>query len=70
MNTQTVIVAHQHLLTPLVDHLLLAQTGTATKPFDPWNMGPELLGFRATTVTVVLKEILEQKGYPHGGIND
>jgi hypothetical protein len=70
MNTQTVIVAHQRLLAPLVDHLLLPQASTATKPADPWDFGPESFTFRATTISVVLKEILEQKGYPHGGIND
>ena len=70
MNTQTVIVAHQPLLAPWVGHLLLPQTSSAAKPADPWNLGPESFTVRATTVSVVLKEILEQKGYPHGGIND
>lgn len=70
MNTQTVIVAHEHLLTPWVGHLLLPQTGSATKPDDPWDFGPESFTVRATTVSVVLKEILEQKGHIHGGIND
>ena len=70
MNTQTVIVPPQHLLAPWVGHLLLTQTTKATKPGDPWNFGPESLTVRATTVSVVLKEILGQKGHPHGGIND
>jgi len=29
-----------------------------------------MLKLRATQVTVVLREILEQKGYLHGGINE
>jgi hypothetical protein len=70
MKTQTVIVAPQHLLTSWVGQLLLPQTGTATKPADPWNFGPESFTVRATTVSVVLKEILEQKGHLHRGIND
>jgi len=70
MNTQTVIVAPQDLFAPRVDHLLLPQTNTATKPDDPWNFGPDSLTVRATTVSVVLKEILEQRGHIHGGIND
>ena len=70
MKTQTVMVAHQHLLRPLVGHLVLPQASTATKPADPWDFGPESFTVRATTVSVVLKEILEEKGHPHGGIND
>ena len=70
MNTQTVIVAPQHLLAPHVGHLLLPQTSTATKLAESWNFGPESFTVRATTVTVVLKEILEQRGHIHGGIND
>ena len=70
MKTKTVSVAHQQRPPPLVDHLLLAQTSKATKPADPWNLGPESFTVRSTTVSVVLKEILEQKYYLHGGINE
>ena len=70
MNTQTVIVAHQGLLPPLVDHLLLSQTSTNTKPAEPRDFDSGALTFRATTISVVLKEILEERGYIHGGIND
>ena len=70
MNTQTVIVAPQHLLAPWVGRLLAPQTGSATKPVDPWNLGPESFTISATTVSVALEEILEQRGHPHGGIND
>ena len=70
VNTQTVIVAPQDLLAPLAGHLLLPQTSTATKPADSWNFGPESLTVRATTISVVLREILEQTRHLHGGIND
>ncbi len=70
MKTQTVMVAHQHLLTPLVDHSHLPQTGTATKPADPRNFGTESFTDRAWTVSVVREEILDQRGHAHGGIND
>jgi len=70
MNPQTNIVAHQRLFPPLVDHLLLSQTSTPTKPVDPFNFDPDSLSLRATTISVVLKEILEQRGHIHGGIND
>ena len=70
MNTQTVIAAPQHLLKPWVGHLLLPQTSTVTRPAGPWDFGPESFTIRATTVSGVLKEILEQRGHLHGGIND
>ena len=37
---------------------------------DSGDIAPGTLTLRATQVTVVLREILEDKGYPHGGIND
>ena len=49
--------------------LLLAETSSVTRP-APSDVEPEMLEARATQVTVVLREILEQKGYLHGGIND
>jgi len=70
MKTQTVILASQDLLEPPVGHLQLSQTSTATKPGDPWDFDPESFPLRAPTVTVVHEEILEQRGHPHGGIND
>jgi len=70
MNTQTVIVARQHLLSPRIDHLLLPQTSSTTNPADPWDLGPDPFTIRATTITVVLKEILERTDYFHGGIHE
>ena len=70
MNTKTVGVAHRQLPAPEVGHLLRPQTSTATKPANPWDLGPESVTVRAMTVSVVFEEIFEQKGHPHGGIND
>ena len=72
MNIQTVIPRPQALLPPVVvlRHLLLTETSSATPPADPDDITPELLTLRATQVTVVLRDILEQRGYLHGGIND
>jgi len=64
MKTKTVSVAHQRMPAPLVDHPLLAKTNTPTKPADPWNLGLESFTVRATTVSVVLKEILDQEAIP------
>ena len=30
----------------------------------------ETITIRATTITVVLEKIMEQRGFPHGGINE
>ena len=69
--TQTVVPSR--LLTPpviLSDRLLQTQSGSVTREADPGNLAPEKLKLRATKVTVVLREILEQPGYRHGGINE
>jgi len=50
--------------------LLLTEKSSVTRPADPGGVAPEMLKLRATEVTVVLREILEQKGYLHGGINE
>ena len=50
--------------------LLLMQTNPVSRPADPGNLAPEMLTVRATHISVVLNEILEGKGYSHGGIND
>ena len=72
MNTQIVIKTPQTLppLTIVLNPLLLTETCSVTRPADPGDFAPEMLNLRATQVTVVLKEILEYKGYLHGGIND
>jgi len=69
MKTKTVSVAHQYRPESLVDPLHLPQTST-TKPIDPRNFGSESFTDRAHTVSGLLKEILEQTGYNHGGIID
>jgi hypothetical protein len=49
---------------------LLTRTNSFIRPTDPGNLAPERLTVRATHITVVLSEILQEKGYRHGGIND
>ena len=73
MNTQ--IVTHTPPAPPpaavVLIPLRLTETSSGTpRPADPGDVAPELLKLRATQVTVVLREILEYRGYPHGGIND
>ena len=49
---------------------LLTETSSVTRPADPDGVAPEMLKLHATQVTGVLREILEQKGYSHGGLNE
>ena len=72
MNTQTVVLRSPPLPPSAVVliPLLLTETSSGTRPADPGDVAPELLKLRPTQVTVVLREILEYRGYPHGGIND
>jgi len=70
MNAKNAIVGHPKTLAPEVGHLLNPQTRTVTKPADSRSFDTESLNVRAKTVTVVLEEILEQKGHIHGGINE
>jgi hypothetical protein len=74
MNTRTTTFSAQPLpmsaLLPSMTRLLLTQTSSVTRPTDPGNLVPEMLTVRATHITVVLHEVLEQRGYFHGGIND
>lgn len=72
MNIQTVIATPKALPPPAIvlRPLLTTETTSVTRPAYQSDVAPEMLTLRATHVTVVLKEILEQKGYPHGGIND
>ena len=71
MNTQTVIPTPK-ALPPVVilSPLLLTETNSVARMADLTDVAPEMLNVRATQVTAVLAEILEQKGYLHGGIND
>jgi hypothetical protein len=57
-------------LLPSMNRLLLAQTSPVTGSTDSSGFAPEMLTVRATQITVVLGEILEWKGYSHGGINE
>ncbi len=72
MNTQTVIQAPQALplLAVVLNPLLLPETSSVTLTADSGDLAPEELNLRATQITGVLKEILEQRGYPHGGLNE
>ena len=71
MKTQTVM-PYPPLPPPVVlsNRLLLTQFSSVARTADWWNAAPETLTARATQVTVVLREILEQTAYRHGGIND
>ena len=71
MKTQTVMPSPP-LTSPVVlcNRLLLTQISSVTRAADQGNIAPETLTVRATEVTVMLREILEQTGYHHGGIND
>jgi len=73
MQTKSVIQTKAQLpplLLTSMTRLLLTQTSIVTRPNDPDNLAPEMLTFRATRVTAVLREMLDEKGYPHLGIND
>ena len=70
VNTKPVNVANEHLHPSQVGHLLTPKARPTRKAADPSDVGPESLTARATTVSVVLKEILEQKGHLTGGINE
>jgi hypothetical protein len=72
MNPQTVIPTPPRLLPPVVvlSPLLLTELSPVTRLADPREVMPETLKLRATQITVVLSGILEQQGYPHGGINE
>ena len=72
MTTTQTVVPYRLLAPPVIlsDSLLQTQIGSVTRAADPGNLAPEKLKLRATKVTVVLREILEQPGYRHGGINE
>jgi len=71
MKTQTVIPSPSSLppAAVVLGPLLLTETSAVTRPASS-EVAPEMLNLRATQVTVVLQEILEQRGYLHGGINE
>jgi hypothetical protein len=72
MNTQSVIQTKNALPPPAVvlNRLLLTETSSVTRPADSDDLAPDELDLRATQITGVLKEILEQRGYSHGGLNE
>jgi hypothetical protein len=73
MKTRTTSKSPRHSPPPLgpwVTHFLLTQTTSASSPADRDPFAPEMLTVRATQITVLLRELLEEKGYRHTGIND
>ena len=72
MQTQSVIPSPRALPPPviLLNRLLLTENCSVTR-LTPWgNLAPDLLTIRATKVSILLEEILAQKGHRHGGINE
>jgi hypothetical protein len=71
MNTQTAISTPRPLPRAVVlSALLLTETSSVTRPVVARDLAPEDLNLRATQITDVLNEILEQRGYAHGGLNE
>jgi hypothetical protein len=72
MTTTQTVVPSRLLAPPVVlcNRLLLTQISSVTRAADVGKVTSETLKARATQVTVVLREILEQPGYRHGGINE
>lgn len=74
MNTRIVTLSVQPLpmpaLLPSMTRLLLTQNCSVTRLTDPGNLSPEMLTLRATHISVLLSEMLEEQGYDHGGINE
>jgi len=72
MNTQTIISTPRALPPPAVvlNPAHPTETSSIIRTTDSGDVAPEMLTLRATQVTVVLREILEEKGYLHGGINE
>ena len=66
----TPIVITTPPLAVVLSPLLLTENCSGACLPDPGNVTPEMLKLRVTQVTVVLREILEQKGFHHGGINE
>ena len=72
MQTQTQASSLRLLPPPVVvpGRLLLTQSSSATRRAETSNLAPALLSVRATQVTVVLSEILEERCYFVGALND
>jgi hypothetical protein len=50
--------------------LLLTETSSVMRLADTGDVMPKMLKLPATQITVVLREIPEQRGYSHSGINE
>ena len=75
MNTRTITLSPQPLpmpvLLPSMTRLLLAQTNANPLLADDLDiLSPEMLTLRATQITVLLHDMLAEKGYHHGGLNE
>jgi len=71
MTTQTNINIQpkKNLPSPVIA-LLLRQDSASSDPPESSDVVMEQIHARATIITVALKEILEQTGYHHGGLNE
>jgi hypothetical protein len=54
----------------VVQALLLPNLNSVDSTIPAECLDPAQLTVKVTTVTVLLKEMLDQNGYRHGGIND
>ncbi len=70
--TPAAISSPQPLPPPVVllNRLLLTETCSVTRVPPESSLAPDLLTIRATQVSVLLQDILEEKGYRHGGLNE
>ncbi len=53
-----------------IQHLLLSEFSQVKSPGSGDNFDADKIALQATQITVVLKNILEQPGYRHGGLNE
>ena len=72
MNASTVTATGQATTNPPapVEHLLLTDASQIKETYSPDNMSADKIALRAAQITVVLRDILEQPGYRHGGLNE
>ena len=72
MNASTVTPTGQATENPpaLVHHLLSTKFPQIQETNLPDDLDADRIALRATQITVVLKDILEHSGYPHGGLNE
>jgi hypothetical protein len=72
MNASTVVQTGQAMThpPPPVQHLLLTEIVQVKATHTANNLDADTITHRATAITVVLKDILKQPGYRHGGLNE